>query len=465
MASLSAEQLAKWASGVWLGGRSPAAVTGFHQDSRQLQPGQCFVALKTPLRDGHDFLPAAREAGASCALVAQAYEQLDLPQLQVADPLAAFQAIAREYRETFSGPVVAITGSCGKTTTKELLGLLLGPRCLKTEGNLNNTIGVPLTLTGLDAALHDFAVIEVGISEPGEMEILAGMIHADLALCTLVGPAHLDQLGNLEGVAREKSRLLAQTRADGPVFFPADCLQYPEFRQLAARSRVATPPGIELPIDVLQVDNYMVDKLTEGGCRLTIESAASLSETYELPFASPGLISNAVLALSAARHLGVAPDSLRERLRNWRADGHRGVWLQRGGVRIYDDCYNANPASMAEALAAFTAATPGEEPRLYVLGCMNELGENSLRLHREVAARLPVRPQDRVIFVGREAEAYAEGLAKSGAHATSVQTVGGVEDVFAHVAGFRGSVFIKGSRGYALERVLGVFNSEEVASC
>src|SRR5471032_1278003 len=183
MPTFAPAQLASWTGGRWT--TPPGApLTGFAIDSRAVRAGEIFVALKTEKRDGHEFLAAAQAAGAGAALVATPNPSLKLPQLVVRDPLAAFQAIAREHRRAFRGKVVGISGSAGKTSTKELLTLVLGGAAsgvLATEGNLNNHLGVPLTLTRLDPAAHKFAVVEAGVSAPGEMPPLAAMIRPDLA--------------------------------------------------------------------------------------------------------------------------------------------------------------------------------------------------------------------------------------------------------------------------------------------
>src|ERR1051326_9489468 len=211
MPTFAPEDLATWTGGHWTT-RPTVPLAGFTMDSRQLRAGQVFIALKTEKRDGHDFLPAAHAAGASAAIVSAPNDLLPLPQLVVNDPLASFQSIAREHRRAFRGPVVGISGRAGKTSTKNLLALLLGGEAAgvrATEGNLNNHIGVPLTLTRLDHAAHKFAVVEAGISQPGEMTPLASMIEPDVAIITLVAPAHLDELGDLAGVARATAALPA----------------------------------------------------------------------------------------------------------------------------------------------------------------------------------------------------------------------------------------------------------------
>src|SRR4051812_45501053 len=222
MPTFDPNTLAAWTGGRWT--HLPSAdVTGFHFDTRALRTGEIFVAIRTEKRDGHDFLADAQKAGASAALVAKPNAALSLPQLVVPDPRAAFQAIAREHRRAFLGKVIGISGSAGKTSTKDLLALLLGGEACgvaATEGNLNNLLGVPLTLTRLDSSRHRFAVVEAGISVPGEMKTLADMIEPDVALIPLVAPAHTQELGGIEGVAREKALLPAAVRPAGVAIFP-----------------------------------------------------------------------------------------------------------------------------------------------------------------------------------------------------------------------------------------------------
>ncbi|OYV46428.1 MAG: hypothetical protein B7X06_03630, partial [Verrucomicrobia bacterium 21-51-4] len=227
------QRLAHWAQGSWQGaGR--VAITGFTNDTRRLVPGQCFVALKSPTRDGHAFLEDARKAGASAALVSEANPSVELPQLVVADTLESFQAIAREHRNQLNIPVVGITGSCGKTSTKDLLQILLGKNeTLATQGNLNNTLGVPLTLASINPQIHRHAVIEAGMNQVGEMDCLGWMIQPDLALVTNVVAAHGGYVGGLEGVAREKSVLPKQVSPNGLAIFPIECLRFDTFAELS----------------------------------------------------------------------------------------------------------------------------------------------------------------------------------------------------------------------------------------
>ena len=444
--------LARWTAGRWTA-KPGSPVTGFGIDTRQLRPGDVFVALRTERRDGHDFLAAAAQQGAAAALVARPVPEVLLPQLVVADPLRAFQAIAREHRLAFPGPVIGITGSAGKTSTKHLLALLLGPATLATEGNLNNHLGVPLTLTRLDPLLHRFAVVEAGISEPGEMAVLAQMIEPDLAIVTLVAPAHTEALGGLEGVAREKAVLAAAVRASGRAYFPESVAAFEPFRRLPAGRLLAVPAArVDTPAAADHVVFTVEQRATATRLRLRIGAEPVMQ--FQLPRVSAGMAQNAVLALAVARGLGVSEAALQERLAAWSPPALRGEIRRTPGQLLYLDCYNANPASMQDALAAFQELAPPGEPRLLVLGGMEELGADSRARHEELGRALRLQPADHVCVIGPEADAVRRGALAAGARPDQVEICSTLAPIADRLSGFRGAVFVKGSRKYRLEEIL-----------
>jgi UDP-N-acetylmuramoyl-tripeptide--D-alanyl-D-alanine ligase len=426
-------------------------------DTRQLRAGQIFVALRTARRDGHDFLGAAAQAGASAAMVGRADATLALPQLVVADPLEAFQAIAREHRRRFRGPVVGISGSAGKTSTKNLLAQLLGGEAggvLATEGNLNNHIGVPLTLTRLDPARHRFAVIEAGISEPGEMAPLAGMIEPDLAIITLVAPAHVATLGSIEGVAREKAVLPAAVKTSGVALYPQQAGEFEAFRELKVNRLVIERADVVRPEEPPPNRVYYTITHRENETALALAYGAPPPLVFTLRRVSDGMAQNAVLAICAALRLGVSRDDVQTRLRAWVPASLRGELRREGDRLIYLDCYNANPASMADALDAFYAVAPPAMPRLLVLGGMEELGAESAMFHRALGRALRLRPQDRLFVIGEHAAALREGALDAGVEAGQATVVGDLRTVRPQVMDFCGAVFLKGSRRYQLESLL-----------
>ncbi len=426
-------------------------------DTRQIRAGQVFIALKTDKRDGHDFLATAQAAGAGAALVSRADPSVSFPQLVVADPLTAFQAIAREHRCTFRGPVIGVSGSAGKTSTKNLLALLLGDEAggvLATEGNLNNHLGVPLTLTRLDPAKHTFAVIEAGISGPGEMAPLAAMISPDLTINTLVAPAHVEALGSLEGVAREKAVLPAAVRSGGVAVFPEQSRQFAGFRDLNVPTLVIEHADVLRPAAPPKDRVYFTVTNRDDETAIAIAYGMPPPLVFTLRRVSAGMAQNAVLAICAALRLGVEPATIQERLAGWQPAKLRGELRREDGRLLYLDCYNANPAAMGDALDAFYAVAPESEPRLLVIGCMGELGKESAMYHRALGRAIHLRRADHLMVIGDDAEAVRQGTFESAIPSSQVEVVTSLEPVKSRLAGFRGAVFIKGSRRYQLESIL-----------
>ena len=449
--------LAADCGGSWLG--LPAVpVSGFAIDTRRLEGGEIFVALRTEKRDGHKFVGSAAEHGASAALVSRDEPGGRIARLLVVDTLAAIQAIARAHRRRFTGRVIGVTGSAGKTSTKDLLaGLLAEPGgVLATEGNLNNHLGVPLTLLRIDPGRHACAVVEAGINSPGEMNVLGSIMKPDIALITTVAAAHLERLGTIERVGEEKACLAAHLAPSGVAVFPAECLAYPAFRNLCRGSLVAVPndAGVcDLPTGAVPVSYAVTHDARSTSLVLSWGGAIELFEFRRL---TPGMARNAVLAIIAALHVGVAAGDIRVRLDRWQPAPLRGEVIRDGKRLVYLDCYNANPASMVDALDGFLALAPAKAARLFVVGCMEELGAESASLHRAVGARWPLRDHDRVIVFGTQAEALAEGIhAVRPDAAVIVNPDRAIAESFIRDA--RGAIFVKGSRAYRLETLVQPF--------
>lgn len=443
--------------GTWTPAPPSSGPGGFSQDTRRLDPGDCFVALKTGRRDGHAFLDTARTAGAHASLVAEPQPDIALPQLQVADPMAALQTLAARHRQAFPGPVIGITGSCGKTSTKELLALLLGTdRTHRTPGNYNNFIGVPLTLLGLDPRRHAFAVVEAGINRQHEMADLTRWIGPDAGIVTLIGKAHLEQLHSLRGVAAEKVKLLEGVRPAGFRVFPAACLAYRPFQELAGAVRLVAPFDAALPALPGDCRIWRWAQASEpAGAALMLACPDGVRERFRLPDVSPGMRQNAALALVAALELGAGAEACRERLATWQPVDNRGRWYAAGATRIYLDAYNANPTSVLDALAAFREG-PGNDPRprLFVLGSMNELGADAAAEHRAVGQACAPASADRLVAVGPYAGDLAAGAAEGAEAGALIETAATSEGLAGLVAGWAGTVFLKGSRSYGLEALL-----------
>ena len=443
--------------GAWVGRASFTGASGAGIDTRRLRPGEIFVALRTETGDGHDFLAEAANRGAAGALVSEPAEALALPQLVVPDPAAALQALGLAWRRLWPGRLYAITGSCGKTSTRECLAHLLGSeRTFASPDNFNNLFGVPLSLLGLRAH-HTHAVLEAGINQRGEMARLAALLEPDAALVTTIEAVHLEGLGSLEGVAGQKAILPAAVGPGGARYLGPACARYRAFRELdGPDTRWLRPAGEGAGSEAASASvgpawHFGVDP-GEGGDGLTILGPAGESWEGTLPPVPEAMAANAALAVLVAREAGVPDELLRERLRTWRSAGHRGERVTRGGWTVYADCYNSNPAALREAARFFVRSFP-EGPRWWVVGSMVELGEESARWHREAAGFLPVAPGDRVLLVGGEARPMEEVL-RDRLGPEAVRWLAEAEEVPAHLPTAGGILFLKGSRIHRLEKVL-----------
>lgn len=463
MAHLEARQAETITHGSWSGGQPTGPLTSFSIDTRTLEPGETFVALKTDRRDGHAYLEEAARRGALAALVETPHEGLDLPQLVVGDTWQALQALGRLWRQQFERTVAGITGSYGKTTVKELLGRVLGSHWYRTPGNLNNRLGVPLCLLELDRRLHAGAIIEAGISGPGEMEVLAGMMDPDLAIVTAVGPAHLEGLGSLEGVAEAKSQLARAVRAGGQVVFPRSLLHYQPFRDLPEGVAVhavgvlgeqtgvgetGLPPARG---SVLADYTWTPDEATRGAGRLRVPGRRGKGLSFQA--GSPGMISNLALVVHTALLLGVPFETLQSRLDRWRPFHQRGEIYRDGPRQIFADCYNASPGSMIDSLRRFQNLFAGS-PQLLVIGSMDELGAQSEYWHRRTAGEFALEEGTTVFLKGKGSSWMKEALEAKGHPSGRILLGETVEEARSLLQAFEGAVFLKGSRSHGLETLI-----------
>lgn len=461
MAYLDPDEAATIAHGHWAAGRPSSRLSSFAIDTRALQPGETFVALKSDRADGHAFLDKALQYKAVAALVEKPTPEVPIPQLVVQDSLEALQSLARDWRSRFRSPVIGVTGSVGKTTVKEMLGAVLGSLWFRTRGNYNNHIGVPLSLLELDPRCHGGAILEAGINSAGEMSLLADMIQPGMAIVTAVEPAHLEQLGNLEGVAREKAVLAKSVKPGGDVFIPASLLKYEAFREIPSSIRVhaiaiddelVDPAGANLENVSIYRYNWTETGKHRGMGELS-PSSSMTAEAFGLRAGSPGMVSNLALVVHVALTLGVPEYTIRSRLEAWRPYRQRGELMRKGRTLFYIDCYNANPGSMLDSSQRFSTLFP-EHAHLYVVGCMNELGSESDRWHQDTARKFTIKQDSPVYLVGDQSEALAAGFREQGIPADRVMIVEDREFLKEMISTFDGAVFIKGSRSLGLEELL-----------
>lgn len=460
------ERLAEWSVGKWHG-NIPSKITGFCIDARKIESGKVFVALKAE-RDGHDFLEQAVENGASAAIVSKLKLDTNLPQLLVDDTLKALQSIATIYRKEFTIPVVGITGSCGKTSTKDFLSLLLGETAHKTSGNLNNYLGVPLTLLEMENGKHDFSVVEVGINQVDEMKTLCRLVSPTMVLVTMIGESHLEGLKNLGTVASEKAKLFENSAKGTKVLFHADCLIYENFGKWRDENLPhivvfeGAPEEKSLSENRAHYEIWTETNKIGGSCMLRLWRHESPILLLEIPDLSKGMQKNLVLAVLAACELGVSPELISERLPQYRPSILRANRFQGRGRTYFVDCYNANPSSMRDTLNFFFKKFKGT-PKLYILGGMEELGDKQIELHEEVGFSIRVESSDLFIMMGEKAGWFAKGLLKSGAEEEQLILLNNTEAARSLVEDFQGSVLLKGSRSNRLENLLPSWAVSEVA--
>lgn len=416
-------------------------------DSRTLEPGSLYVALRGERFDGHQFVPDAQAKGAVGALVARA-ASIELPQVVVPDVLAGLTAFASAWRSQFAGALVGITGSNGKTTVKEMTGTILARagNCLVTRGNLNNHIGVPLTLCRLEST-HRFAVIEMGANHQGEIAHLVAVAKPDVGLVINAGPAHLEGFGGIDGVAKGKGEMFAALGAHQTAVINADDRFAAYWHGIArAAGRVLTF-GMRERADFTAVNVRVAT--ADSGPALEFELVCPLGRRHVLlALAGEHNVMNALAAAAAAHAAGANLDAIVDGLTGMRAVAGRLEFktLDAGG-RLIDDSYNANPASVRAGLRALVAL-PGEH--WLVLGEMRELGEESPRLHADIGEFARDCGVKRLFAVGDEAHHAVETF---GAGATWFAVV---EDLIESLRGEVRSgvtVLVKGSRSNRLERV------------
>lgn len=381
---------------------SGAPVTGVTTDSRAVQPGQLFIPLVGERFDGHAYISKALDGGAAGCLTAAAPETL-LPgklYIQVADTRLALKALASWYRNKFDLPVVQVTGSAGKTTTKEMIASVLSQRynTLRTEGNFNNDIGAPLTLLRLMPE-HQAAVIETGMNHFGEIRYLGEMVRPDIAVITNVGDAHIENLGNTrQGILRAKCEIFENLTPEGIAVLNGDdeLLNTVTLPQTILRCGVGDGCGVR----VTDID----DRGLEGvACTVTIEG-----EHYRLTTSAPGRYMIYPMAMAAAigRRLGLTGEEIAAGVAAYTTVGSRMHLIRLPGERlVIDDCYNANPQSMAEGLRML-AASPAQH-RVAVLGDMGELGQLTAQAHRDMGA-LTHRLGLTAVAVGEKMHALTE---------------------------------------------------------
>ncbi len=423
---------------------------GYSIDTRTIRPGELFFAVKGERLDGHDFVEQALQSGAVAAVIRKDHVGRYARKkglLTVDDTLTALQKLASSVRRVWAKSLIGITGSAGKTTTKETIAHLLSVRyrVLKSEGNFNNHFGLPLMLLKLEPE-HDVAVIEMGMSHLGEIRALAQIAQPDMGVVTCVAPVHLEFFDSLAEIARAKYELVESLPAGGTAVLNADDEFVSQFGR-DFRGKVVTF-GISRPADVRA---EKIESLGTTGSRFQL-AAGGCHEIATVPLVGRHNIYNALAAVAVVLERGVTPSEAVAALSSLSAADKRGQVIQVGDTTVINDCYNSNPKAL-DAMVDSLATMPAER-RIVVAGEMLELGLASDELHRRCGQHMAERGIDILIGVRGHAAHMVEAAHRHGTAAKFVATPEEAGEWLARNTKKSDVVLLKASRGVKLERAL-----------
>ena len=452
---MSLDQALGWVDSANLTGDGTQEFKRVHTDTRSLLPGDLFVALKGDHFDAHDFLVHAKLHGAVAAIAQRGLNDAGLPGLQVSDSKLALGQLAKGWRAQFDLPLIAVTGSNGKTTVTQMIASILrifqGDHAFATEGNLNNDIGVPLTLLRLTAD-HKIGVVELGMNHPGEIAYLADITMPTVALVNNAQREHLEFMGTVEAVAHENGSVIEALSSQGTAVFPADDAHTSIWRK-AAGDRVQLTFALNGPADVTANATW------DANCWHARVSTPKGAFECKLRVAGLHNVKNALAATACALAAGVPTVCIAAGLNAFEPVKGRSrsvqVCLQNQTIHLIDDTYNANPDSMRAAIDVL-AALPG--PRLLVMGDMGEVGSEGPKFHAEAGQWAKAQGIESLYTLG-EQSAGASRSFDGGLHFDDIDTL--LAAVMAQLPNV-GSVLVKGSRFMKMERVVQAITAHEV---
>ncbi len=448
--------LARWSAGTWQ--HAPAAVTGASLNTQTLRPGDLFFALPGAKADGHDYVAAALARGAAGAVVLRKFAKKNptLPLLVVGEPAAALRAIAAGYRDTLPATFIAITGSVGKTTVKEMAADLLATvgTTARTHGNFNNNLGLPLSLLAMEPDAR-FGVFELGMNHPGELAPLCQLLRPSIGIVTMVGPVHFEFFDSVQAIAEEKAEVLRCLPKDGLAVLDAEGDWFDLLRAATPCRLVTTALGAAA--------DYTAQLAPELIGAFTVTERAT-GDVSALQNAVPGAhnIRNALLAVAAARAQAASWEKIRAALAAFQPVGLRWQRSEWRGAALVNDAYNASPPSMAAALRTFMEM-PAAGRRWVVLGGMLELGAAAEDLHGELGRVVAGLPDIHLVTVGELGAWIAAGAFEAGLAGERIEIC---ENCAAAAAVLRArlqagdAVLLKASRGEKLERVVAALTKD-----
>ncbi len=422
-----------------------AQITSVTSDSRTAGPGALFVAFRGSRADGHDFMATCLESGAAACVSERAPAGSDeMPCIEVDSSLRAIGALAAWHRGRFDIPVIGITGSVGKTTTKEMVAAVLGQRfnTHRTDRNFNNELGVPWTLLRLDDG-HQVSVVEMGISGFGEMRRLTAMVRPDIALFTVIGDSHLEFLGDRAGVLRAKSEIFEGMGPDGLAVLNGDDPYLSACRP--GMRRVTYGRGPDCDVRAEDVENLGMD-----GIRLTIRHAGGAFPAVIHAFGGH-MVYAALAAAAVGLGLGMRGEEIAAGIAAYRTVGNRARVIDAGDVTVISDCYNANPNSVRAALDSLAQL---EGRRVCVLGDMLELGPETEKLHSDVGAYAAGKGIELIVGCGELARHIAEGAQAAGGAAQYYPDKAALLNALDGIVKPGDRVLVKASHSMAFEEIV-----------
>lgn len=442
-------------SGRWTPAAPDRVFESISTDTRQLRRGDLFVALRGESFDAHDFLPQAVEAGAAALVIATTTPSEKRPEgiplLEVPDTLCALGDLASAWRARCCVRRIAVVGSSGKTTTKNMLAAILREAGLThaSAGNFNNLIGVPLSLFSLEPSAR-WSVLELGMNLPGELTRLTAIADPDLLLLLGIGSAHVGQFGSQEALLEAKAESVRALRPGVPILYDAGNSNTRKIIEQWAGDRPLSTFATGQEAGVWS--DGIEPAAGEGGYRFTLHLDGSSHRVW-LPMFGRHNVANATAAAAAARTLGVEPEAIVRALANFQAAAMRSEVREAGGVTFVVDCYNANPESMRAALESVSDLLARHQRLFLVLGDMLELGEDARRCHLTLADQAAALPFEELCLVGRETRVMVEALASAGRPATHYEDPDALRASLEARLQPGDLVLFKASRGNRLERV------------
>ena len=439
------------------------AIPKITTDTRKIETGDLFIALRGENFDGAEFAADALQKGASAVLVGvplsksveKALKNAKGAVLTVSDTLAAYQAIAHAWRMKFGVPVVAITGSNGKTTTKDLTAAVLSARgtVCRTAANYNNEVGLPLTLLGMTSG-DVAAVVEIGMRGLGQIAALAPVAAPSIGIVTNVCEVHMELLGSIENIAKAKAELVEAIPAGGTVILNADDARVAAMRARAAEGVRVLTYGISADVDV----RAEALRCAADGSQFMV-TWANERHDYSIPLAGRHNVSNALAALAAGFVLGLTPQEMQTGLSHLAASKMRYEVHEVGAWRFINDAYNASPSSMRAAIETTASLYAGR--KIAVLGDMLELGAAAEEAHRDIGKRVAELGFAALVAYGPQARWMHEEAEEAGCTAHHVETHAEAADVLKNLLADGDTVLFKGSRGMKMEEIIGLLTGKE----